>query len=78
MSLGAIDVGAGLGVDERGAREDSSVASLSMSVTPAAFVLRRPVPVIGVLADADVGDHHQLGRGVLHRADGARHGPLGS
>ena len=65
MSLGRDSVGAGRGVGDRGLGEQLDgqvVVHLALADDPA-------VPVRGVLAEADVGDHDDLRVGLLQRPD---------
>ena len=71
------DVGAGLGVGERDARQDLErrvVVDVVGAVGPLAQ--DAAVTMVGVLVDADVGHHDQPGGRVLHGAHGSRHGPV--
>ena len=67
-------VGAGVGEDQRlaGQRLDGGV------VGDAAGGVQHPVlAVVGVRVEGDVGDHAELGDGLLDRAHGARHQAVG-
>src|SRR5438067_2463645 len=62
-------VGAGLDVRDGGAREQVE----GRIVLDGAVLDHAAVAVARVLAQADVGDHEQVGHRVLHRADGLLH-----
>ena len=75
------DVGAGLRVDDRRPRQQFQRRIVEQVARgQRGLVVRLPgqiddatVPVVGVLAEAHVRDHQQLGRGVLDRTDRLRH-----
>ncbi len=75
---GGDDVSTSVGVDERDPREHLErrvVVDVDDAVTPG--VEDAAMTVVGVFVHADVGHHHELRRGVFHRADGRGHRTIG-
>ena len=65
-------------VDHGGPRQDlEGGVVVDFEVTPLVLAENAAMPVIGVLVDADVGDDQELGGGLFHGGDGARHRAVG-